>query len=312
MATRRSTKEPGLRRDYSDTEYRENDVYDGPQPTKGMYRLKLVNVGTHTNADDNESVKWTLAIVDGEENKHGESVAGWKGSKYTNGEGAKWVEQKLAFALGLIKSPKDTIDMSFKEMMRKAKTCRGLISMERYVPEDGEPEWRSVLTSVFMPDDDGASSAKAKSRRAQEEDEDDDEEDEEPPPASTRSRRSRKAEPEPEPEDEEEDDEDDEEGEEEPDLDALAEELEGLSPVKLKARARELGVMPKRNEKPEDLIDRILEKLEAELDSDEDEDEDEEEEPEPPKPARRGRSATSVRSSGSAAKKRGYSDDPPF
>lgn len=319
--TRRSTrsKAPGLKRDYSDTDYRESDIYDGPEPTKGIYRMELVSVGDHTSADDNESVMWVLRAMEGEENKHGDSVAGWKGRKYTNGDGAKWVEQKLAYALGLIKNPKDSIDMSYADMVKKAKPCRALVAVERYIPEDGgDPEWRATLTSVFMPDDGGASKTKAKSRTAEEEA--DEEEDEEEPPA--RSRRSRrKSEPEPEPEEDEEDEseEDSEEDDEEEsvDLDELAEELDGLTLVKLKARARELGVTPKRNEEKDALIDRILDKVEADQaeGDDEGEDEEEDEEPEPPKATRGRRASASGRTSAAKSSgrgKRGYSDDPPF
>lgn len=323
MATRRSTRSSskgGGRWDYSDTEYRESEIYDGPEPTRGLLRMELVHVGDYTkqNEEQPSSVQWVFRALDGEENKHGESVAGWKGRKYTT-ENAKFIEQNILVGIGVMEPggapPTKGGNLDFEAVVKKAKPCRAMIMVERYIPEDGEPEWRATLGAAFLPDD-GTTKAHAKSRAA-EEDEDEDDEDEEPPP---RSRRSARRQPEPEPEEDEEDEEDEdegeeesEEGEEELDLDALAEELDSLSPVKLKAEARKYGVAPKRNEKPENLIDRILEKLEADLESGEDdEDEEPEEESEPPKARRAGRGATSARSSGSASKKRGYSDDPPF
>jgi hypothetical protein len=306
--SRAASKAPGINRDYSDTDYRESDVYDGPEPTKGIYRFKLVGVQEHTSADDNESIQWIFQIMDGEENKHGDSVAGWKGRKYTNGDGAKWVEQKIAVATGLIKNPKDTLDMSFADIIKRAKPCRALVAMERYIPDDGgDPEWRASLTSVFMPDDGGASSSKAKSRAAEDVDDDEEAEEEEPPP-KTRARRSRaKAEPEPEPEDDEEDEEPEDEGE--VDLDALEEELLGLSLVALKKRARAEGVTVKRGMSDEEIVEAIMEKAEEELGEEEDE---EEEEPEPPTRGRTRSASSAARSKSDNRGKRGYSDEPPF
>jgi hypothetical protein len=312
--TRRSTraaKAPGLNRDYSDVDFREDEIYDGEQPTKGMYRLRLVAVADHTkqNEDEPSSVKWTFQIMDGEKNKHGDDVAGWRGYKYTN-ENAAWVEQKILVALGLIK-PKGKISLPYAEMVKRAKPCRGLIALERYIPEDGDPEWRASLTSVFMPD---GVSAKAKSKAA-EADEEDEDEDDEPPATSTRSRR-RKQDPEPEPEDEDESD-DEEDDEEEVDLDELAEELEALSLAELKKRAREeYGVKITRGMDADAIIDAVLETLEGdEEDEEEDDEEDEEPEPEPAKrPARsstRGKTG-SVSSRGRSKSDKGYDDEPPF
>lgn len=316
--TRRSSRTaakraPGIYEDYGDTEYRESEVYDGPQPTRGIYRLELVDVRDHFKDGEDESTSrvWTLRIMDGEEDKHGESVAGWKGRKYTNAQGAKWVEQKLAVALGLIPVG-GQLAMSYEQIMKKAKPCRGLIVPERYIPEDGDPEWRASLTSEFLPDD-GATRTKAKSRAA-EEDEEDPEEDEEPPPS--RSRRGRKADPEPEPEEEEgeEGDEDEDERVEatEEDLEAFGEELAELKLPELKAKAKDYGVTVKRGQKADAIIDAILDAAEEDglLVDDAPEEEEPEEEPEPPK-SRSRRSGTS-KPAARAGSKRGYDDEPPF
>jgi hypothetical protein len=312
--TRRSTraaKAPGLNRDYSDVDFREDEIYDGEQPTKGMYRLRLVAVADHTkqNEDEPSSVKWTFQIMEGEQNKHGDDVAGWRGYKYTN-ENAAWVEQKILVALGLIK-PKGKISLTYAEMVKRAKPCRGLIALERYIPEDGDAEWRPGLTSVFMPD---GVSAKAKSKAAEETDEDDDEDDE-PPPTASRSRR-RKQDPDPEPDEEDEDEDEPDEDEEEVDLDELAEELEALSLAELKKRAREeYGVKITRGMQPDAIVDAILDTLEGDEEDEEDEDEEDEPEPEPAKrPARsttRGKTS-SASSRGRSKSKAGYDDEPPF
>lgn len=78
---------------------------------------------------------------------------------------------------------------------------------------------------------------------------------------------------------EEDDDDDEDEDEEGIDLDELEEELTGLTLAKVKARAKEFDITPKRGESKEDLIERILESLESEEDEDEDEDEEEDEKP---------------------------------
>lgn len=99
-------------------------------------------------------------------------------------------------------------------------------------------------------------------------------------------------------EEDEEEDEDDESDEDAIDLDELADELDALSLSKVKARAKEFGVTPKRGEEKDALIDRILESLEESEDED-DEDEEEEEEENPP-----AKSRARAGSSGSASTKR--------
>lgn len=323
MATRRgstatrSRRAPGLKRDYSNTEYRETSIYDGPEPTKGIYRLELVHVGDYTKQGEDEpsSVQWTFRAMEGEENKHGDSVAGWKSSKYTTEAGA-FVEQNILVACQVIK-PGQEIDMSYDQILKKAKPCRALVVLERYIPENGEPEWRAVLTSNFLPDDGGAST-KAKARQAADDEDEDDDEDE--PPARSSSRRGRRAEPEPEPEEDEDEDTEEEDGDDEDlpteeELQEFAEELEGLKLAELKDEAKKYGVVVKRGQKADAIIDAILDKAADEGFVEEEEDEPEEEEPEPPKATRGRRGTASTRTSSAGSKrggKRGYDDDPPF
>lgn len=308
VATRRSTRAakaaPGIDTDFSDVDFREDEIYDGEQPTKGMYRLKLIDVKDHESGEGNSSIKWVFQIMEGEQNKHGDDVAGWRGYKYTNTDAAKWVTQKIAVALGLIKAG-GKLKMSYADILKRAKPCRALIVMERYIPEDGEPEWRAGLGSAFMPDGVGTK-AKAKSKEAEEDDEPEDEDDE-PPPRASRSRR--KADPEPEPEDEEEDDDEEEDGEE-VDPDELAEELEALSLAALKKRAREeYGVKITRGMDADAIIDAVLETLEG----DEEEEDDDEEEPEPePEPAKRPARSSRGSARTTKSKRSGYDDEPPF
>jgi hypothetical protein len=305
-SSRRSaaTKEfEGIDADYSDVDYREAELYDGPEPGRGIYRLELIAVGKHVKQGedgdgDSTSTKWTFRIMDGEKNKHDEDVSGWRGSKYTNSGAAGFVEQNIAVALGLIK-PKGKLRMSYAEILKKAKPCRAMLVPERYIPEDGEPEWRTSITASFLPDNGPKADAK-----------DEDDEDDEAPP--TRARRSRKSDPEPEEEPEAEV-EDEDEGDDEPyDIDELGAELEKLSLADLKARAKEeFEITPKRGEKADDLIDRILDQVEAEQDEQPEEDEPEPEpEPEPAKPARRARGAA-AKSSG-RSKRGGFAEEPPF
>lgn len=288
---RTASRKPGINRDYSDTDYRESNVYDGPEPTRGIYRLELVAVGDHQTNEGNESTKWTFRIMDGQKNKHNEEVAGWSNSKYTNGDKAKFVEQNIAVALGLIK-PGGKLAMSYDDILRKAKPCRALIVPERYIPEEGEPEWRSTITSSFLPD-----------KPPEDTDDDDDEEEEAPPPRATRSR-GRKQDPEPEEDEEDDEAEDEAEGADvtEEELNEYADELEGLPLALLKAKARDHGVTVKRGMKADAIIDAILEDVEANG-FPEDEDEEDEPEPEPAKRPARGSRRTA---------KRGYSDEPPF
>lgn len=303
--TRRSAakSEPfdGFDEDFGDTEYREpGEAYDGPPPTKGMYRVKLVSVESHESAAGNTGRKWVFDILPGETNKHGEDVGGWRGYKYTNNEGAKYIEQMILVALGLIK-PGDKCKLSYAQVVAKAKPCLVRVVMEKYVPEDGEDaEWVPKLAAGFLPD---RTTGKAKAAEIDEEDDDEDE-----PPV--RARRSRaKAAPEPEPEEE-----DDEEEEPEYDPDELAEELEALTLAALKKRARdEFGVTVARGDDADKIIDKILDTLPEEEDAEEaDEDDEEEEEEEAPKrPARtssRGKAAPPARKS----RRTGFSDEPPF
>lgn len=299
-STRAAKQAPGIYEDYTDTEYVESDVYDGEEPTRGIYRLRLVNVQDHFK-DESETAtgrKWTFRVEDGETNAHGDPVGGWRGSKYTNGQKAKWAEQKIAVALGLIE-PNGTLRMSYDQILKKAKPCRALIGRERYTPEDGDPEWRAVLSADFLPDD-GSARTKAKSRDA-DEDEDDDEDG--PPPVAKPTRRRKAAEPEPDPEPEPEDGPDLPTEEE---IQEYAEELEALELADLKERAKEdHGVTIKRGMKADAIIDAILADVE-ENGFPEDPEEEPEEEPEPPKARTRRGAARKPASKG------GFDEDPPF
>lgn len=80
-------------------------------------------------------------------------------------------------------------------------------------------------------------------------------------------------------EDGDEESEEEDEDDDAVDLDELAEELDALTLTKIKQRAKEYGVTPKRGEDKEDLIERILASLEDSEEDDEDEPEEEEEPP---------------------------------
>lgn len=312
-----------LNRDYSDEEYREpGEGYNGPTPKKGLYPGKLVSINDHTSGEGNESVRWGFELTGGtspNDNGDEESVAGFRDYQYTNDSTTLWREQQIAVALGLTK-PNGKLNLTYAQILKKAKPCTLRIIRERYIPEDGgDPEWRAKIAAVLSARDLGPASKT--SRRAKDEpeedvfdDEDDDEleddEDEEEAPPSRRSR-SRKAEPEEEEDDDEDEEDDEEDDEEEPyDPDELAAELADLSLAALKKRAREeFGVTVKRGMTADNLIQAILDTL------DED-DEDEEEEEEPPPPPKRSRSAGRASAKAGAGRtttrKRGSSDEPPF
>lgn len=298
--TRRSrTEDAGgrLNRDYGDEEYREpSEGYQGEQPTKGLYTCELFEIRDHQTQDGNESVRWGFRLVDGSENKHGDDVSGWPDFQYTT-ENTAWKEQQMLVALGVIK-PGGKVNLGYDAIVKKAKPCTVRVGVERYIPEDGgEGEWRGRM-NAFLPLRDGAP---AKSRRAKDDDpvedvfdgdEDEAEEDEEPEEKPARTRRSRKAaEPEPEEDEDEEDLEKDEV--EDYDPDELAAELEDLTLVQLKRRARdEFGVKIARGMSSDDIIEAVLETLDEDQ---EDEEEEPEEEPEPPKRRTRAAAKTSGR-----------------
>lgn len=313
-----------LNRDYSDEEYREpSEGYQGEQPTKGLYTAELFDIKDHTTGEGNESVRWGFRLAEGSENKHGDDVSGFPDFIYTT-ENALWKEQQILVALGIIK-PGGKVNLSYDGIIKKAKPCTVKIGLERYVPEDGDPEWRGRM-EAFLPLRD--STGPAKSRRAKQDadaedvfdddETDDDEDEEETPPARSRrstTRSRRKAEPEPE-EDEEGDEDglepedDEEEGDEDYDPDELAAELADLTLAKLKARARdEFGVKITRGMVADDIIDAVLDTLDDD-EPEEDESEDEPEE-EPELPKRRGTSRTKT-GSASTRRKRGTSKEPPF
>lgn len=328
-SSRRSSGEDSgggrLNRDYGDEEYREpGEGYNGPTPKKGLYPAKLVSINDHVSSDGNESVRWCFELTGGtspDDEGEEQSVAGFRDYQYTNDDTTLWREQQIAVALGLVK-PNGKLNATYAAILKKAKPCTVRLIRERYIPEDGDPEWRAKIAAVLAARDNGA--AKTTRRRAKDEDAEDvfddetdgdEDEEEEETPAPARSRRStsrsRRKAPEPEPEDEEEEPEDeDEEGDEEPyDPDELAAELEDLGMVALKKRARdEFGVKITRGMKADAIIDAILETLD-EGDEDE-EDEEPEEEPDPPKRSTRSRQTASR--SKSSSRKRGSSEEPPF
>lgn len=269
-----------LVRDYSDEEYREpSEGYNGPEPTKGLYTAELVQVKDHFkggNEDGDQSVRWTFRLAEGSENKHEENVAGWVDSQYTT-ENTAWREQQMAVAVGLIK-PNGKLNMTYDQMVKKAKPCTCRVIVERYIPEDGDAEWRGRMVA-FMPLKEGTekpSSSKASGRRRKLEDE----------------------------ESEADEEDGDAEGEEEDwpeDPDELAEALEDLPLAELKTVAKEdFEVKITRGMKADDIIDAILDTLP------EDGEEEPEPEPEPEPPSRRGRSSARRRARG------GSTDEPPF
>jgi len=306
-ASKSEPTEGRLDRDYSDEEYREpGEGYQDEQPTKGLYTCKLVEIKNHETAEGSESIRWAFELMAGSENKNGDDVSGWRDYQYTNDSTTLWREQQIAVALGLAK-PGGALKGTFAALVKKAKPCTVRVGVERYIPEDGdgEGEWRGRM-QAFMPLKDGAT----KTRRAKDDDEDlddleddadetDEDDEEETKPARRTTSRSRRkaAEPEPEDEDEEGDGDGDEDEDEPYDPDELAAELEDMTLVALKKRARdEFGIKITRGMKAEDIVEAILETLE---------DEDEpEEEPEPPKRTRR--------AVGTKRKTRGGSDDVPF
>jgi hypothetical protein len=325
-SSRRSTESGGggrLNRDYGDEEYREpSEGYQGEQPTKGLYTAELVSITDHTKQGEEEpsSVKWLFRLAEGSVNKNGDDVSGFPDSVYTT-ENTLWREQQMLVALGVIK-PGGKVNLPYEGIVKKAKACTVKIGMERYIPEDGDPEWRAKM-QAFLPLREATGARRPKDEDEGEEafedgddtDAEDEDEEEEPPARSRRStsRSRRKAEPEPEDEEDEEPDADDEEDDEEDyDPDALAAELEELSLAALKKRARdEFKVKITRGMDADDIIEKVLDTLDEPEDDD---DEEEDEEPEPPKRSVRSRGSAKTTSRGKAgtSRKRGSSDEPPF
>lgn len=303
-----ASEEGRLNRDYSEEEYREpGEGYNGEQPTKGLYTCELISISDHTKQDDPDakSVKWMFRLVEGSENKHGDDVSGFVDAIYTT-ENTAWREQQILVATGVIK-PKGKVNLPYDGIVKKAKPCTVRMGVERYIPEDGDPEWRGRMQAFLPPKD-----VTTTRRRRKDEDEpvedvfedqedgDEDDGDDEPETPPPSRRRSRKAdEPEPEPEDDE-DEEEDDEPDEPYDPDELAAELEDLSLAALKKRAREeFGVKIARGMDADAIIDAVIDTL--------DEDDEEEEPPPPPKRASRASAKTTTR-----RKARGSSEPPPF
>ena len=238
------TPETGIAGSFRDTEYKEQSVgYDGPPPPAGLYPMKLSSVGPHTTSDT--AIVWTFDINEG---KH----TGWRGWMYSDMDNSKWKTQNICVALGLIE-PNEDINLTYEQILKQAGPVRGRIRLEEYNYEY-TPKLQTVIASSGTPEADTDDEDEA--------DEDFDDEPEEKKPAAKKApaRRGRATkEPEPEPEDDEDDEED-----EGIDLDALEEELEKLTPAKLKAKAKEFGLTRAdiKEMDEDDLIDAILEKAE--------------------------------------------------
>lgn len=301
-----------LKRNYSDEEYREpGEGYNGPQPSRGLYTAELFDVRDHTTGEGNESIRWGFRLVPGSEDaKTGDDVSGFADFLYTN-DNTLWREQQILVATGVIK-PNGQLNLTYEQILKKAKPCTVKMGQERYVPEDGEPEWRGRM-QAFLPPKDGA--AKTTRRKAKDEDVDESEFEEEAT-------------------------EDAEESDWPEDPDELAEALEELSLAELKKVAREdFSVKISRGMDKEDIVESVLDTLEESADEPEEdepeeepeppkrstrsrrskpqpeddaEDEDEDEEPEKPARTRRTRAAAGGRSARSRRSSKGTDDEPPF
>lgn len=234
------THETGISGNFDDTEYREKSAgYDGPEPTPGLYKAKLTSVGQHTTTED--SIVWTFDITEGK-------YAGWRGWVYTNMSTAKFKTQDILVALGIME-PEGEINATFEEIMKKAQPLRIRVISEPY-----EDEKRAKVRSFLKIDPNAATSDEDNDGDAPEQDPDFDDGPQEKAPATRRGRRAAAPEPEAEPD-----------TADALDIDALEEELEGLSSAELKKKAREFGLTRQEMKDLEDddeLIDAILEKAE--------------------------------------------------
>jgi hypothetical protein len=306
-----------LNRDYSEEEYREpSEGYQGPEPTRGLYTCKLIDLKDHTTQDGNESTKWLFQLVEGSETKEGDDVSGWYDSQYTT-ENTAWREQQMLVALGVIK-PNGKVNLSYEAILKKAKPCTVRVGTERYIDDDGNATNRGRMQAFLPLRDTAPKRRNAKDEDAtdvfdDEEDGDDEEEEPEPPRRTTSRSRRRAAEPEPEPDDEPGEDE-----EEDYDPDELAAELEDLTLVQLKKRARdEFGIKIKRGDDQESIINAILDEIDPPDPTDQDEEDEEpedepEEEPEPPKRRARGASAKAGAGGTTTRRRASKSQEPPF
>jgi hypothetical protein len=125
-----------VKRNYKDVELREGG-YDGDEPKRGLYPMKLVTAEDHTTSDD--ARHWVFEITDG-------PYAGWRGHLYTNSTGAAWKEVQILMATGLLTDPKGNFNMSDAAILKKAGPVRGRVITEEY-----EGETRGKLTKVLPP-----------------------------------------------------------------------------------------------------------------------------------------------------------------
>ena len=157
MAARASSKN-GLRRDYGDTEYREQ--YMGEQPTNGLHRAELIDVRPHDGGQSETTVEWMFEIIEG-------PFEGWTGRKYTNAEGAKWVEQNILVAIGVMK-PGGKINKSWDAILNAAQPCRIRTTQEEY-----NDEMRASITGFLAGLGDDTPAPKRRPADAEDEDADD-------------------------------------------------------------------------------------------------------------------------------------------
>jgi len=244
----------GISGSYDDVEHREKDFepYDGPDPKPGLYPGKLSKVGQHTTSDD--AVVWIFTIDGGQ-------YDGWPGWVYTNGSTAKWKQEQILVALGLMEEG-GSVNLTYEQILKKAGPVRLRVQNEEY-NDELRPKIRTVLK---------AASATVASEPEEEEDEPDEDFDD-APKATRAQRRKGKAEPEPEPEDDDEEEDEAEEPASDEAREEREEELEELSAAELKAILKGdhgLKLAAYKGKTEDELREMILE-LEFPADADEDE-----------------------------------------
>lgn len=144
-------------RDYGDVEYREpGEGYSGEEPTPGLYPAKLVSADEHESKNGNGS-QWVFELTDGD-------YEGWRGWVYTDDEGAAWKEQQILVATGLME-PNGDIDMTYEQIVKKAKPVRVRVRNEKY-----EGERKGKIRTV-LPVGDGETKTSSRRRSRTDDDE---------------------------------------------------------------------------------------------------------------------------------------------
>lgn len=144
-----------MKRQYSeDVEYNEASAgYTGEEPVKGLYPAKLVRAEDHKGGKvkDVNKTHWVFRIIDGD-------YEGWQGHYYTDDGNLAERELQVLVACGLSDPDDREFNMTYEDMVRKAKPVRIRTYREKY-----ENEMRGKIGSVLPAGEEASGSRRRRS-----------------------------------------------------------------------------------------------------------------------------------------------------